>query len=100
MELRVLAPGNYTLSSPTRADPGGRSASTIRRALRTNPSTTSGDDYATTVLGNVGQSSGADIQLTGLDHLTSLSFSGGLMHAINTNNDPIVTLLTTNNSAD
>jgi hypothetical protein len=44
-------------------------------------------------------SSGADIQLTGLDNLTNISFSGGVLHATNTNADPIVTLLyNTNNS--
>jgi hypothetical protein len=66
----------------------------------TNPSPTSGDDYATTVLGNAwDMSSGGDIQLTGLDNLTNLSFSGGVLHATNTNSDPIVTLLyNTNNS--
>ena len=66
----------------------------------TNPSWTSGDDYATTVLGNAwDMSSSSDIQLTGLDNLTNVSFSGGVLHATNTNADPIVTLLyNTNNS--
>ena len=44
-------------------------------------------------------SSAADIQLTGSDYLTNLSFSGGMLHATNTINDPNVTLLyNTNNS--
>ena len=61
---------------------------------------TSGHDYATTVLGNPwDMNSAADIQLTGSDYLTNLSFTGGVMHATNTNNDPIVTLLFTTNNA-
>jgi len=98
----VLAPGSYTLTV-TNASGSGSATFTINNPPSievTNPSPTSGDDYATTVLGNAwDMSSGGDIQLTGLDNLTNLSFSGGVLHATNTNSDPIVTLLyNTNNS--
>jgi len=98
----VLAPGSYTLTV-TNASGSGSATFTINNPPRidvTNPSPTSGDDYATTVLGNAwDMSDGADIQLTGLDNLTNLSFSGGVLHATNTTADPIVTLLyNTNNS--
>jgi hypothetical protein len=98
----VLAAGSYTLIV-TNASGSGSATFTINNPPSievTNPSPTSGDDYATTVLGDQwDMSSSADIQLTGLDHLTNISFSGGLMHATNTSNDPIVTLLyNTNNS--
>jgi len=98
----VLAPGSYTLTV-TNSSGSGSATFSINNPPSiqvTDPSVTSGDDYATTVLGNPwDMSSSADIQLTGLDHITNISFSGGLMHATNTNNDPIVTLLyNTNNS--
>jgi hypothetical protein len=98
----VLAPGSYTLTI-TNASGSGSAAFSINNPPSidvTNPSWTSGDDYATTVLGNAwDMSSSSDIQLTGLDNLTNLSFSGGALHATNTNADPIVTLLyNTNNS--
>jgi hypothetical protein len=98
----VLAPGSYTLII-TNSSGSGSATFTINSPPSievTNPSPTSGDDYATTVLGNAwDMSSSADIQLTGLDHLTNISFSGGLMHATNTSNDPIVTLLYNTNNA-
>jgi hypothetical protein len=98
----VLAPGSYTLIV-TNSSGSGSATFTINNPPSiqvTDPSVTSGADYATTVLGNAwDMSTPNDIQLTGLDHLTNLSFSGGLMHATNTTNDPIVTLLyNTNNS--
>jgi len=98
----VLAPGSYTLTV-TNSSGSGSATFTINNPPTievTDPSTTSGDDYATTVLGNPwDMSSSSDIQLTGADHLTNISFSGGELHATNTNNDPIVTLLyNTNNS--
>jgi hypothetical protein len=98
----VLAPGSYTLVV-TNATGSGSAIFTINNPPTiavTDPSTTSGDDYATTVLGNPwDMSSSADIQLTGLAHLTNVSFSGGVMNATNTTNDPIVMLLySTNNS--
>ena len=98
----VLAPGSYTLTV-TNSSGSGSAMFSINNPPSiqvTNPSVTSGDDYATTVLGNPwDMSSSADIQLTGLDHLTNISFSGGLMNATNTSNDPIVTLLYNTNAA-
>lgn len=98
----VLAPGSYTLTV-TNASGSGSATFSINNPPSiqvTNPSETSGDDYATTVLGNAwDMNSGADIQLTGLDNLTNISFSGGVLNATNTTADPIVTLLyNTNNS--
>jgi hypothetical protein len=98
----VLAPGSYTLTV-TNASGSGSATFRINNPPSiqvTNPSVTSGDDYATTVLGNAwDMSSSADIQLTGLDHLANLSFSGGLLNATNTSNDPIVTLLYNSNNS-
>jgi len=98
----VLAPGSYTLTV-TNATGSGSTSFSINNPPRidvTNPSVTSGDDYATTVLGNAWDMSNSnDIQLTGLDHLTNVSFSSGLLHATNTNSDPIVTLLYNTNNA-
>ena len=98
----VLAPGSYTLIV-TNASGSGQATFSINNPTSieiTNPSMTSGPDYATTVLGNPwDMSSAADIQLTGSDYLTNLSFSGGMLHATNTVHDPNVTLLyNTNNS--
>jgi hypothetical protein len=98
----VLAPGSYTLTV-TNASGSGSATFSINNPPSiqlTNPSETSGDDYATTVLGNAwDMSGGSDIQLTGLDNLTGISFSGGVLNATNTTADPIVTLLyNTNNS--
>jgi hypothetical protein len=98
----VLAPGSYTLTVNNSSGAGTATFSINNppSIQVVNPSITSGDDYATTVLGNAwDMSSSADIQLTGLDHFTNLSFSGGQLNATNTTNDPIVTLLyNTNNS--
>jgi hypothetical protein len=92
----VLAPGAYTLTV-TNTSGSGSAVFTINNPPSievTNPSPTSGEDYATTVLGNAwDMNSGSDIQLTGLDHFTNPSFSGGVLHATNTTADPIVTLL-------
>jgi hypothetical protein len=98
----VLAPGSYTLTV-TNGSGSGSATFTINNPPTievTNPSSTSGDDYATTVLGNPwDMSSGADIQLTGLANLTNVSFTGGLLNATNTNNDPIVMLLYNSNNS-
>src|SRR4029079_19523895 len=92
----VLAPGSYTLTV-TNTSGSGSATFTINNPPSievTNPSPTSGDDYATTVLGNAwDMSSGGDIQLTGLDNLTNLSFSGGVPRETNTYSDARVTLL-------
>jgi hypothetical protein len=98
----ILPPGSYTLTV-TNASGTGSATFTINNPPSievTNPSALSGADYATTVLGDPwDMSSAADIQLTGSDYLTNLSFSGGMLHATNTINDPNVTLLyNTNNS--
>ena len=98
----VLAPGSYTLTVTNSSGTGSATFSINNPPSieLTNPSATSGADYATTVLGNPwDMSSAADIQLTGSDYFTNLSFSGGMLHATNTINDPNVTLLyNTNNS--
>ena len=92
----VLAPGSYTLTV-TNASGSGSASFSINSPPSielTNPSELSGADFATTVLGNPwDMSSAGDVQITGLDHFTNLSFSGGMLHATNTTNDPIVTLL-------
>ena len=92
----VLAPGSYTLTV-TNASGSGSATFSINSPPSielTNPSELSGADFATTVLGNPWDMSSADdVQITGLDHFTNLSFSGGMLHATNTTNDPIVTLL-------
>jgi hypothetical protein len=98
----VLAPGSYTLTV-TNGSGSGSATFSINNPPTievTNPSPTSGDDYATTVLGNPwDMSSAADVQFAGSANITSVSFSGGLLHATSTNNDPIVALLyNTNNS--
>jgi hypothetical protein len=98
----VLPPGSYTLIV-TNASGSGSASFSINSPPSieiTNPSQTSGPDYATTVLGNAwDMNSPSDIQLTGSDYLTNLSFSGGLLHATNTINDPNVTLLYNTNNA-
>jgi hypothetical protein len=98
----VLAPGSYTLIV-TNASGSGQANFSINNPSSievTNPSMTSGQDYATTVLGNPwDMNSSADIQLTGSDYLANLSFTGGVMHATNTINDPNVTLLYNTNNA-
>ena len=77
----VLAPGSYTLTV-TNASGSGSAIFSINNPPSievTDPSSTSGDDYATTVLGNAwDMNSGSDIQLTGLDqpHRTCRSAAG------------------------
>jgi hypothetical protein len=92
----VLAPGNYTLTV-TRTSGSGSTSFSINNPPSiavTNPSQTSGPDYATTVFGNPwDMSDAADVQPTVTDHFTTPSFSGGIMTATNTTDDPNVNLL-------
>ncbi len=92
----VLPPGSYTLNV-TNSSGSGSASFAINNPPRvdvTDPSPTTGQDYATTVLGNPwDMSDPADVQLTGYDYFTPPSFSGGVMVATNTNDDPSVTLL-------
>ena len=97
-----LPPGSYTLIV-TNSSGSGSAVFSINNPPSiavTDPSPTSGEDYATTVLGNPWDMNDAsDIQLTGSDYLTNLSFSGGRLHATNTINDPNVTLLFNSNNS-
>ena len=97
-----LPPGSYTLLV-TNSSGSGSAVFSINNPPSiavTDPSQTSGEDYATKVLGNPWDMNDAsDIQLTGSDYLTGLSFSGGQLHATNTNNDPNVTLLFNSNNS-
>lgn len=93
----VLAPGSYTLLVSNGSGSGSRDF-VINHPPRievTDPSPTTGQDFATTVLGNPwDMSDPADVQLTGYDYFTPPSFTGGTMVATNhLNDDPSVTLL-------
>jgi hypothetical protein len=81
----VLAPGSYTLIVTNASGSGQRTFSI------NNPTSIE--------ITNPSMNSAADIQLTGSDYLTNLSFTGGVLHATNTNNDPNVTLLYNSNNA-
>jgi hypothetical protein len=97
-----LPPGSYTLSVSNSSGSGSAVFSINRppSIVVTDPSPTTGEDYATKVLGNPWDMNDAsDIQLTGFDYLTNLSFSGGRLHATNTINDPNVTLLSNSNNS-
>ena len=98
-----LPPGGYTVWVRNASGAVGSATFSINSPPSiqvTDPSVTSGLDYATTVLGNAwDMSSAADIQTTGSEHFVNLSFSSGMLHATNVTNDPNVTLLyNTNNS--
>src|SRR5450759_686979 len=102
----ILPPGAYQLRVTT-----GSSSATTNFSINNppliqviDPNATGGaDDYATTVLGNPwDMNSAADIQITGSDHITGLTFSPGppsLLNATNTTNDPNITLLNQANNA-
>jgi hypothetical protein len=99
----VLPPGSYTLLVTNSTGSGSRNF-VINHPPRidvTDPSPTTGEDYATAVLGNPwDMSDPADVQLTGYDYFTPPSFSGGVMVATNhVNDDPNVTLLFYSNNA-
>jgi hypothetical protein len=92
----TLPPGTYTLTVNRTSGSGSKSfrINTPSQIEVTSPSLTSGADYATTVLGNPwDMSDPADVQLSGFDYFTPPSFSGGLMTATNTTDDPNVSLL-------
>jgi hypothetical protein len=98
----VLAPGSYTLTVTRSGGASGNKAFTINHPPSisiTNPSPTSGEDFATQVLGNAwDMSQSSDYQPIGSLALTNVSFSGGQMHATNTSNDPAVGLLSYSNN--
>jgi Kre9/KNH-like N-terminal Ig-like domain len=97
----VLAPGSYTLQV-TRGASSGTKAFTINHPPSieiTNPSPTTGEDFATAVLGNAwDMSQSSDYQPIGSLGLTGVSFSSGQMHATNSSNDPAVGLLSYSNN--
>ena len=92
----VLPPGSYTLTVTKPGGLSGTAAFTINHPPTiqvTDPSPTTGEDYATKVLGNSwNMSDPGDLQITGSEHTTAVSFSGGQATATNTTNDPNVTL--------
>ncbi|OFW22600.1 MAG: hypothetical protein A3G21_24605 [Acidobacteria bacterium RIFCSPLOWO2_12_FULL_66_21] len=96
----VLPPGAYTLRVTTADGTTSAQAFTINAppAIRvTDPSRTSGADYATTVLGNAwDMSSASDIQASA--NLSDVTFAGGQLNATG-NFDPSVTLLNNSNNA-
>jgi hypothetical protein len=93
----VLPPGSYTLLVTNSSGSGSKNfvINSPPRIEVTDPSPTTGQDYATAVLGNPWDMSDAsDVQLTGYDYFTTPSFTGGVMVATNhVNDDPSVTLL-------
>jgi hypothetical protein len=97
----VLPPGNYWLRVRVDAAQDIRAFSinnppTIRV---TDPSRVTGEDYATSVLGNPWNMDGPeDVQLAASSGITNVSFDGE-MHATNTNADPNVTVLYNTNNA-
>ena len=97
----ILPPGVYTLKV-TRTDGSFNqqdfTINTPPTIAVTDPSRTTGADFATTVLGNPwDMSQSSDIAAT--SNITNVSFSGGVMNGTNTNGDPGVDLLDNNNNA-
>ena len=78
----VLPPGNYTLTVTKPGAASGTATFTINHPPTiqvTDPSPTTGEDFATKVLGNAwDMSESADLQYTGVEHTTAVSFSGGV----------------------
>jgi hypothetical protein len=101
----VLPPGQYTLRITRSGGQFANQAFTINTPARvsvSDPSTVTGPDYATDVLHNAwDMSTPDDIQLTGGENVSGLTFSGGQLHATSLNvvGDANITLLgSTNNS--
>jgi hypothetical protein len=96
----ILPPGNYTLRV-TRGSAVGTKAFRINTPPTiavTDPSRTTGEDYATTVLANAwDMSTSSDI--VGSFNINPLTFSGGQLHGTNTNGDPGLELLNNTNNA-
>jgi hypothetical protein len=99
----ILAPGNYTLKVSANQSVFGTAVFKINHPPTiqvTDPSYTTGEDYATKVLGNPwDMNDPADIQITTYDHHTTPVFSGGIATATNTTDDPNVNLLNGANDA-
>jgi hypothetical protein len=95
----ILPPGNYTLRV-TRGSTVGTKAFRINTPPTiavTDPSRTTGEDYATTVLGNAwDMSTSSDI--VGSFNVNPLTFSGGQLHGTNTSGDPGIELLNGTNN--
>ncbi len=91
----VLPPGNYRLRVRVGAAEAIQAFSINNPpAIRvTDPSRVTGEDYATSVLGNPWDMDGPeDVQLAASGGITNVSFDGE-MHATNTNADPNVPFL-------
>ena len=96
----ILPPGNYTLRVTRGGDVGTKAfrVNTPPTIAVTDPSRTSGADYATAVLGNAWDMSTAN-DIAGSTNVDPITFSGGQLHGTNTNGDPAIALLDhTNNS--
>ena len=96
----ILPPGNYTLRV-TRGTAVGTKAFRINTPPTiavTDPSRTSGPDFATTVLGNAWDMSASN-DVAGSFNISPLTFSGGQLHGTNTNGDPALELLNNANNA-
>jgi FG-GAP-like repeat len=99
----VLPPGSYTVIVSTADGSSGSANFTINHPPTiqvTDPSPTSGEDYATAVFGNPwDMNDPADLQITGIEHTTPIAFGGGLASATNTTGDPNLSLLFTTNDS-
>lgn len=97
----ILPPGTYTLQITTTDGTTASQSFTINNPPSiavTDPSRTSGDDFATTVLGDAwDMSSVSDIE--SYENITGLSASGGQVQATNTNGDPAVVPLYNNGNS-